>query len=243
MKKLFTLALLCFSLPAFGQGLSTTPFMGELNRTNTTLAGLKSILGVQYPFWITNSVEGGFKNGILPIRIEGSAVFSSMVALQSNSFPIASFAELGNSGCFYWNSNGVMYLVCTNSLTTTAVTNQIGALTNVYEFALSDETTVITTGTAKVSWRAPYPMILRDCRASLTTASSSGLPTVNIKEAGTTIFSTKLTIDANELTSTTAATPYVFSDTAIADDALITFDIDVAGTGATGLKVKLYYTR
>lgn len=117
------------------------------------------------------------------------------------------------------------------------------SITNIYEFCLSDETTAITTGTAKVSWRAPHAMTLKDCRASLSTTSSSGIPTVNIKEGGTTIFSTKLTIDANELTSTTAATPFVFSDTALADDALITFDIDVAGTGATGLKVKLYYTR
>ena len=51
---------------------------------------------------------------------------------------------------------------------------------------------------------------------------------------------TKLTIDANEKTSTTAATPYVFSDTSIADDAEMTIDIDVAGTGAKGLKVILY---
>jgi hypothetical protein len=113
----------------------------------------------------------------------------------------------------------------------------------VYEFALSDETTAITTGTAKVTWRAPHAMNITDVRASLSTVSSSGLPTVNIKESGTTIFSTKLTIDANEKTSTTAATAYVLSDSSIADDAEITFDIDVAGTGAAGLKVKIFYTR
>ena len=49
----------------------------------------------------------------------------------------------------------------------------------------------------------------------------------------------KLTIDASEKTSTTAATPAVVSDTSIADDAELTFDIDVAGTGATGLKVMI----
>lgn len=117
------------------------------------------------------------------------------------------------------------------------------ARTNVYEFALGDETTAITTGTAKLTWRAPFAFTIKDVRASLGTVSSSGLPTVNIKESGTTIFSTKLTIDASEKTSTTAATPYVLSDTSIADDAEITFDIDVAGTGAAGLKVKIYYTR
>ena len=59
--------------------------------------------------------------------------------------------------------------------------------------------------------------------------SSSGIPTFNIKEAGTTIFSTKITIDASEKTSTTAATAAVLSDTTLADDAEITIDFDVTG--------------
>lgn len=103
--------------------------------------------------------------------------------------------------------------------------------------AISDETTAITTGTAKVTFRLPYAFTVTSVKASLTTASSSGIPTVDINEAGTTILSTKLTIDANELTSTTAATPAVISDSSLADDAEITIDIDVAGTGAKGLKV------
>jgi hypothetical protein len=69
--------------------------------------------------------------------------------------------------------------------------------------------------------------------------------TVDINEAGTTILSTKLTIDASEKTSTTAATPAVISDSALADDAEITIDID--GVGSTiagkGLKVWLIGTR
>lgn len=109
--------------------------------------------------------------------------------------------------------------------------------------AVGDETTAITTGTAKVTWRMPFAFTLLAVRASLTTASSSGTPTVDINEAGTSVLATKLTIDANELTSTTAATAAVISDSAIADDALMTIDIDTAGTGAAGLKVTLYGTR
>jgi hypothetical protein len=110
--------------------------------------------------------------------------------------------------------------------------------------ALSDEDTAITTGTAKITFRAPYAMDLyRIPRASLSTASSSGIPTVDINVGGSTILSTKLTIDANEKTSTTAAAAAVLSSTSIADDAEITMDIDVAGTGAKGLKVVLYYRR
>lgn len=110
--------------------------------------------------------------------------------------------------------------------------------------ALSDETTAITTGTGKITFRAPHAMTLNELpRASLSTASSSGNPAVNIKVGGASIFSTTLTIDASEKTSTTAATPAVLSTTSIADDAEITMDIDTAGTGATGLKVTLYYRR
>lgn len=111
-----------------------------------------------------------------------------------------------------------------------------------FEFALSDETTAITTGTAKLTWRAPFAFTVVSVRASLATASSSGIPTVDINDGGTTILSTKLTIDASEKTSTTAAVPAVISDTAIASDAEVTFDVDVAGTGAMGLKVKIFYT-
>lgn len=105
--------------------------------------------------------------------------------------------------------------------------------------ALSDEATAITTGNAKVTMRMPYAFTLTAVRASLNTASSSGIPTIDINESGTTILSTKLTIDVSEKTSTTAAAPVVISDASLADDAEITFDIDVAGTGAKGLKVAL----
>lgn len=131
------------------------------------------------------------------------------------------------------------------NLSTAPFAGNGSALTNlpgVYEFALSDESTAITTGT-KLTWRAPFAMTITGVRASLTLDSSGGIPTVDIHESGTTIFSTKLTIDAGEKTSTTAAAAAVISDTAIADDAEITFDVDVAGTGAAGLKVRIYYRR
>lgn len=131
----------------------------------------------------------------------------------------------------------------TSVATTAFVEARVAGVTNVYEFALSDETTEITTGVAKVTWRAPFAMTIIAVRSSLSTTSSSGLPTVDIKEGGSTILSTKLSIDASEKTSTTAAAPPVISDTAIADDAEITFDIDTAGTGAKGLKVKIYFKR
>jgi hypothetical protein len=105
--------------------------------------------------------------------------------------------------------------------------------------AVGDETTALTTGTGKVTFRLPHAVTLTAVRASLTTESSSGAVTVDINEGGSTILSTKLTIDANEKTSMTAATAAVISDTTLADDAEMTIDIDGAGTGAAGLKVTL----
>ena len=113
------------------------------------------------------------------------------------------------------------------------------------QLAASDETTALTTGTAKMTFRMPYAMTLTSVRASLTTAQASGsIFTVDINESGASILSTKLTIDNTEKTSTTAATPAVISDTALADDSEITIDIDQIGNGtATGLKITLIGTR
>jgi hypothetical protein len=111
--------------------------------------------------------------------------------------------------------------------------------------AASDETTALTAGTAKITFRMPRAVTLTSVRASLTTAQASGnIFTVDINEGGSSILSTKLTIDNTEKTSSTAATPPVISDTALADDAEITIDIDQIGDGtATGLKVMLIGTR
>ena len=115
----------------------------------------------------------------------------------------------------------------------------VGSVKESFVVALGDETTAITAGVAKVTFRMPYAFTLTEVRASLNVASSSGIPTVDINEGGASILSTKLTIDAGEKTSKTAAVPAVISDANLADDAELTFDIDVAGTGAAGLKVVL----
>lgn len=110
--------------------------------------------------------------------------------------------------------------------------------------SVTADNTDIQTGTAQMTFRVPFAMELYQLpRASLSTASTSGAVTVDINNGGSTIFSTNLTIDANESTSTTAATAAVLSQNSIADDSQITVDIDGAGTGARGLKITLYYRR
>ncbi len=106
--------------------------------------------------------------------------------------------------------------------------------------ACSDESTAILTGTAKLTFRMPYAMTLSAVRASLKSAATTGTFTVDINEGGSPILSTKITIDATEKTSVSAATPPVISDYQLADDAEITVDVDDDADGtATGLKVTL----
>ena len=106
--------------------------------------------------------------------------------------------------------------------------------------ACSDNDTDLTTGT-KLVFRMPYADTVSEVRASVTTAATGGtLLEVDIHESGTTILSTKITIDASETTSTTAATPPVISDTSLADDAEIEIIIDAIGSTNAGKGLKVY---
>lgn len=164
----------------------------------------------------------------------------------------------GQTGAVVLEAADIDYDNATSGLTATDVQGAIdelaaagpgGAPVQSIIIACSDETTDLTTGTAKVTFRMPYAFTLLSgaagVRASLSGAPSGSVLTVDINEGGSTILSTKLTIDAGEKTSTTAATPAVISDTSLADDAEITIDIDGVGSSAAGkgLKVTLIGTK
>ena len=114
------------------------------------------------------------------------------------------------------------------------------------QFACGDETTAIGATGQVLSFRMPFAMTLNagilGIKGSLVTAGTGvNLLTVDINEAGSTILSTKLTFDATETTSVSAATPVVISDVNLAADSIITVDIDQLDSGgvAAGLKITL----
>jgi hypothetical protein len=111
--------------------------------------------------------------------------------------------------------------------------------------ACSDETTAITTGTGKRTFRMPFAATLTNVRASVVTAPVGSTIIIDVNESGVSVLSTKLTIDAGEKTSTTAAVPVVISDTTLADDAEISIDFDQVGSGTAGagVKVTLFWRR
>jgi hypothetical protein len=127
------------------------------------------------------------------------------------------------------------------SLSNAATFRALLQIPEVLQIAVSDEATALTTGTAKVTFRMPFAMTLTGVRASVGTAPTGAALIVDINEGGTTILSTKLSIDATEKTSTTAASAAVISDSSLADDAEITIDVDQIGStvAGAGLKVAL----
>ena len=119
--------------------------------------------------------------------------------------------------------------------------------TEMVQLLVSDPNgSAITTGDGKAYFTIPAKLNgwnLIIAQAGLTTASSSGTPTIqiaNVTQAAD-MLSTRITIDANELTSYTAAVPPVIdaSNDDVATGDLIRIDIDVAGTGAKGLMIIL----
>lgn len=141
-------------------------------------------------------------------------------------------------GFTFWVKDENKFLIATSG--STFLDLQTGNPVEAIPIACSDEATALTAGVAKVTFRMPYAFTLTEARASVTTAPTGAALTVDINEGGISLLSTKLTIDAGEKTSTTAAAPPVISDAALADDAEITIDIDTIGSTVAGAGLKVY---
>ena len=118
----------------------------------------------------------------------------------------------------------------------------IGAKTEVIAIACGDETTVTAAATAVVTFHMPYAFTLTGIKAGVTTAPVGSVLTIDLNEAGSTCLTTKLTIDASEKTSATAATAAVIGGAgpALAADALMTIDVDGVGSSTAGAGLKVY---
>ena len=118
--------------------------------------------------------------------------------------------------------------------------SEFGSGVEALAIAASDETTALATGASKVTFRMPYGFSLSSVRASVGTAPTGAAIQVDVNKNGASILSTKLTIDATEKTSVTAATPAVISDAALADDDEVTIDVDQVGSTIAGAGLKVY---
>lgn len=240
------------SLANIAMGLTTVNGVGVFVGANLSMNSSS--------FKVGNSSVNVFTNSSSILVGANVVVNNTTLALGDSTQINASSLIVGNSTSNSTVNSTALYL--TNTTVNVAVTIPTSAqysATNIFLHANSswatpeehmiidvsrDETTTLTTGTEKFVFFAPFAMTLtRIPKATLTTNSTSGAVTLDLNEAGVSILSTLLTIDQDESTSSTAATPAVLSDTTIADNARVSIDVDGAGTGAAGLKVTLYYKR
>lgn len=128
------------------------------------------------------------------------------------------------------------------ALTNRILPDTLDVITPDFCIHLGDAAAVaVTTGTRKFHTRVPANMTLIGVSMSLNVASSSGIPTIDINKNGTTVLSTKLTVDQDETTSATAAAAAVISVPSFAEGDEVSVDVDVAGTNATGISVWLRF--
>jgi hypothetical protein len=105
---------------------------------------------------------------------------------------------------------------------------------------MSDEVSSLIAGAAKVTMRWPCDFLPTEVRADVVTAPTGAAIQVDINVGGVSILDTELTIDAGETTSATAAVAAAFvADPEIADNALVTFDLDAVGSGTPGAGLKV----
>jgi len=141
----------------------------------------------------------------------------------------------------WWMPNGINW--------TSQYLVRSGKVPEHFGLAISDETTDLTTGAAKITFRMPCTFTVSGVRGSLSTvATGATLVTIDVNEGDAdagggnpvSILSTKLTFDASESSTAFAATPAVISDTAIANNAEVTIDIDAVGDTTTGKGAKVW---
>lgn len=206
------------------------------------------------PVWTTASGSGAPVRATSPTLVTPAlGTPSALVLTNATGLPVAGggtgAATLAANNVLLGNGTSALQVVAPSTagfrLTSNGTTWQSVGDTYLLEFASSDETTAITAGTTKFTTRVRFAGTLTAVRASVTTAPTGSTIIIDVNKNGTTVLSTKLSIDASEKTSVTAATPAVISVSSFSDDDEVTIDFDQVGStiAGTGVKIALYFTR
>lgn len=221
-----------------GTNLNTVAASIEARATGTISSGI--VPGVLDMY--TRTAAGALTRA-LRLGSDQSAEFATLLKMSSVGYTFATgglqFGDLDTG--FYESADDVLQMqVAGTNVARLNSTGLVGAL-QMIPVAISDETTALTTGTAKVTFIVPFAFTLTDIAASVTTAPTGADLIVDVNEGGTSIMTTnKLRIDAGEKSTATAATPPTLTDTSLAAGAEITIDIDQIGSTIAGAGLKVY---
>jgi len=223
-----------------------------IQRNGPIFVNSSSSNGSRYAGYFYSRVTSGQGNGML-IRKDSRTTSGNYLLVQGRNFDTGideDKLKVGHNGDLTIND---AYTLPTADGTSGQVLQTDGAgnisfvgKTEAVQLSGSDLTTALSVGTTVAYLRMAFAMTVTEVRASLLTAgSTSGTTTIDINLNGTSILSTKLTVDAGEKTSTSAATAAVISTSSLSDDDEITIDIDAISGGATeaGLIVTLIGNR
>lgn len=173
--------------------------------------------------------------------------FIDLVQLHSGSSPLPP-DNSGNYGNVFGAKVSINDSIAVFDGTTGKIIKDSGVkITDLTEtLAFSDETTSLTTGTSKLTFAMPnYATNLTGVSVNVKTAPTGSTLIFDLNEGGTSVLSTKVSIDIGEVNSETAATPAVISDSVIAANAIMTIDIDQVGSTIAGVggKFRIYYKK
>jgi len=239
--------------------IPTNGLLGELafmNSSGITVQAIQSPVGIASTVGPDNFPTSGTVNNFTNLTLQpnsGNVIVgsgSSLGTTATNGFlciPTCSGPPSGNpvgvplgaAPLIYDTTNDRLYVRTPSGIWEYSLTIDVMVI------PVGDEFSPLTAGTNKIRFRMPFAATLLAVRASVNTAPTGSALVVDINESGTTVLSTKLSIDASETTSTTAAVAAVISDSSLADDAEISIDIDQIGSTAAGagLKVSLFVRR
>ena len=220
---------------------------------NITSAGIKlfTTLGGQSAHFDDTQVfigPGAYATGKLgELQVQNNAsdyVDTALLGAAQAVFIGAQHARIdsGLTNVVVIGGNGLTGTTSDTVYTPDLMSNGVNVNSCDFSFAISDETTQITSGATKLTFYAPYAMNITNAYASISASGSTGSQ-FDIENNGTTIFSTEITIDANEFHSSDAGTPPVITGTTVSQFDKLTVDIDSAGTGAAGAKIYIVGTR
>jgi len=187
-------------------------------------------------------------NAQITVYYFGTSTLAPLFATATGVVIANPIASLSNGYFEFYAADGKYTLaIAASGFSARTVTAEIFSDQNtiakkqVIAIACSDETTPVTVGQAKVTFRMPFAFTLTGISASLTTAPTGAALIADVKTSGSTLMtSNKLRIDSGTKSTFAAATQPTLSITELAIDDEITIDITQVGATAAGAGLKVY---
>jgi len=183
--------------------------------------------------------------GVGDMLLAGVQTITGAKTFEATKLLLRNVADTFSS--YFTNTNTAqrIYTLPDKAITVAGLVDITDRATNlIIEF--NPDGTDLAIATGLIEFQMPnYATTLTDISVSVSTAPTGSVATFDLNEAGVSVLSTKVTIDATEKTSETAVTAPVISDSSLGANAVMTIDIDGIGSTLAGAggKMIIYYNK